>query len=72
MKSESSPIRLSEELESMATLVERGRRLGRFWPATVEPPAVEPKPYPRPGQPPRRPSYRIGAREARLFGEVPE
>ncbi|RAG85362.1 hypothetical protein DN069_11930 [Streptacidiphilus pinicola] len=72
MMPEQSPIHIPAYLrgeadaDTLAGLVERGRRLGRFWPqAAVEPPA--------PPAPPRRhPVFRIGAREARIFGGLPE
>ncbi|WP_042431071.1 hypothetical protein [Streptacidiphilus anmyonensis] len=59
-------LRGDADADTLAGLVERGRRLGRFWP----PLAAEP---PEPTEPLRRsPSFRIGAREARIFGGLPE
>ncbi|WP_042369164.1 hypothetical protein [Streptacidiphilus neutrinimicus] len=58
-------LRGDADADTLAGLVERGRRLGRFWP----PLAVEP---PERSEPLRHPSFRIGAREARIFGGLPE
>lgn len=65
LRGEADP-ELVEGAESLAGLVERGRRLGRFWPQV----AVE-APTP-PVSPRRHPVFRIGAREARIFGGLPE
>jgi hypothetical protein len=47
--------------DTLAGLVEGGRRLGLFWP--LLPAEESPKPTPR-----RRPGFRVGPREARLIG----
>ncbi|SEL75801.1 hypothetical protein [Streptacidiphilus jiangxiensis] len=57
-------LRGEADVDTLAGLVERGRRLGRFWPQL----AVEPPKHPEPLR--RHPVFRIGAREARLFGDV--
>jgi hypothetical protein len=72
MMPEHSPIHIPAYLrgeadpDTLAGLVERGRRLGRFWPQA----AVEPREQPEPLR--SHPSFRIGAREARIFGGLPE
>ncbi|MEY9875927.1 hypothetical protein ABH931_005434 [Streptacidiphilus sp. MAP12-33] len=57
-------LRGDADVDTLAGLVERGRRLGRFWPQL----AVEPREHTEPLR--HRPSFRIGADEARLFGDI--
>ncbi|MEZ0066609.1 hypothetical protein ABIA32_002621 [Streptacidiphilus sp. MAP12-20] len=53
--------------ETLAGLVEGGRRLGLFWPLLA---GGEPSEAPQP--PRRRPGFRVGPRETRLIGGMSE
>ncbi|WP_037604854.1 hypothetical protein [Streptacidiphilus rugosus] len=78
MMPERSPIHIPAYLrgeadpDTLAGLVEGGRRLGLFWPLLAGSEGKGDAKSEAPQPPRRRPGFRVGPREARLIGGMSE